>query len=422
MSRSEEINMEFDEMTNYLKHFPETGELLRSPVPVGLTVYEVNGHIHTPYSFSAFSDVAMIFKMAAKENIKILGINDFYTTSGYSEFLKYALENRIFPMFNIEFIALDRELQKKGVRVNDPNNPGRTYFSGKGLDFPESLDAAHVNIIEIVKIESLRQVETMVSKTNSVLADIHSDIRLDFQSIRKKYAQDLVRERHIAKALRISIFQKFPAIAGRKAFLSALYDGKEPKANLDSDSAVEIEIRNNLLKAGGKAFVEEDEKAFLRVDAVIDIIQNAGGIPCYPVLLDDPRGNITDYEVDKDALYKELSQKNIFCIELIPGRNDSVILEDFVKFFHSKGFIILFGTEHNTPDMVPLTVSCRHQVPLTDDLKNIGSEGACIIAAHQYLRAQESVSQVSQWHKLSIDQKNKLLTLGKAVVYHFLNI
>ena len=407
-------------MENFLKNFPGENELIRIPVPSGL-IYEVNGHIHTPYSFSAFSGVNPIFEMAVKEDIRILGINDFYTTGGFLEFHDNALENWVFPLFNIEFIALDRELQKKGIRVNDPNNPGRTYFSGKGLDFPESLDAAHYAAVEKVKAESLHQVQTMVEKTNEILAGLHPDLQLNYQEIRKNYARDLVRERHIAKALRIAIFEKFPSIAGRKEFLSALYEGKEVKADLESNSAVEIEIRNNLLKAGGRAFVEEDEKAFLSVDAVIDIILNAGGIPCYPVLLDDPKGMITDYEVDKESLYTELTGKNIFCMELIPGRNDATILGDFVRFFQSRGFIILFGTEHNTPDMIPLTVSCRNRVPLTDGLRKLSFESACILAAHQYLRAQGSESPVMRWNKLDSGQKNSILNLGKVVVYHFTN-
>ncbi len=407
-------------MDNFLKDFPPIGELLSTAIPEG-QIFEVNGHIHTPYSFSAFSGVNPIFEMAVNEDIKILGINDFYTTGGYLEFHDNAVENWVFPLFNIEFIALDRDLQKKGIRVNDPNNPGRTYFSGKGLDFPESLDSEHIAIVEQVKAESLRQVETMVTKTNSVLAEINSDIRLDYQDIRKNYARDLVRERHIAKALRISIAEKYPDFAERKSFLTALYGGKEPKANPESNSSVEIEIRNNLLKAGGRAFVEEDEKAFLSVDAVIDIISNAGGIPCYPVLLDDPKGNITDYEADRDALFADLSGKNIFCIELIPGRNDAGILVDFVRFFHSKGFIILFGTEHNTPDMIPLTVSSRNQEPLSDEMKKISFDGACIIAAHQYLRAQGLESQVMQWNHISKEEQKSILTLGRAVVYHFTN-
>lgn len=77
-----------------------------------------------------------IFRMAARENIAALGINDFYITSGYNAFHKGCVENGIFPLFNIEFTGLLEEEQKKGIRINDPNNPGRIYFCGKGLDYP----------------------------------------------------------------------------------------------------------------------------------------------------------------------------------------------------------------------------------------------------------------------------------------------
>ncbi len=407
-------------MENFLKHFPESGELLSSHLP-SAWLHEVNGHIHTPYSFSAFSDVAPIFEMATKENIKILGINDFYTTGGYPEFYDLSLKNKVFPLFNIEFIALDRDLQKQGIRVNDPNNPGRTYFSGKGLDFPETIDKKHAKKVQKVMLESLLQVKSMIEKTNLILGDINSGLQLDYDEIKKSYAREMVRERHIAKALRIAIFNKFPGIDERKGFLTLLYGGREPSANLENNSAVEIEIRNNMLKAGGRAFIEEDENAFLSIDAVIGIIQNAGGIPCYPVLLDDSKGNITNFEADKESLLARLSEKNIFCIELIPGRNDAAILENFVNFFHTKGFIILLGTEHNTPDMAPLTVSCRHLTPLSDELKRISFNGACVIAAHQYLRSKGMNSQVSSWNKLMPEQRGNILKLGKAVVYNFLN-
>jgi hypothetical protein len=112
-----------------------------------------------------------------------------------------------------------------------------------------------------------------------------------------------------------------------------------------------------------------------------------GGIPCYPVLLDDPSGQFTEFEADPEQLYNRLRTLGVECIELIPGRNDLNILKNFVEFFHDKGFVITFGTEHNTPEMQPLTVAARGGVPLDDSLKQIGWEGACIIAAHQYLRA-----------------------------------
>ena len=111
----------------------------------------------------------------------------------------------------------------------------------------------------------------------------------------------------------------------------------------------------------------------------------------------------------------------IECIELIPGRNDSVVLKSFVEFFHEKGFIITFGTEHNTPEMLPLTVTARGSVPLDGSLKKIAWEGACVIAAHQYLRADGRQGYVLPDGTHSIKQIRELISLGQLVIEYFLN-
>ena len=45
----------------------------------------VNAHLHTPYSFSAFDTLTDALNRAVAENVKVVGINDFYTTAGYGE-------------------------------------------------------------------------------------------------------------------------------------------------------------------------------------------------------------------------------------------------------------------------------------------------------------------------------------------------
>jgi len=404
-----------------LSHFPPPEELVKEPGLSGTAFYEVNGHIHTPYSFSAFSGVSPIFEMALRENVKILGINDFYVTEGYSEFYENALKNRIFPLFNIEFIALDRDMQKAGIRVNDPNNPGRTYLSGKGLDYPARLCEPEREMVESVKNEGHRQICTMIDKTNALLSEKQIDIRLDFTTILNQLARGLVRERHIAKALRMKIFSSYKNKEEKIKILTELYDERVPKANPEDAAATEMEIRNNLLKAGGRAFVEEDEKAFLTIAHVIEIITSSGGIPCYPVLLDDAKGNLTDFESDYENLYRELKSRNIFCIELIPGRNDFEVLKNFVGFFRGKGFIVLFGTEHNTPELIPLTVCCRQGAALDADLKQVSFEGACAIAAHQYYRAKGYNSPVTRWNDLDPQEKENVIQTGRSVIDHFIN-
>ena len=78
--------------------------------------------------------------------------------------------------------------------------------------------------------------------------------------------------------------------------------------------------------------MEEDEKSFLELKKIIRIIIKAGGIPCYPVLLDDPTGKCTEFESDPEKLYLSLKALGIECIELIPGRNDFNILIKEITF------------------------------------------------------------------------------------------
>ncbi len=382
------------------------------------TVYEVNGHIHTPHSFSAFKNIDEAFQMAENEGISVLGINDFYTTDGYEEFAGRAGSFKIFPLFNIEFMVLQEQLQESGILVNDPNNPGRTYFSGKGLRFPVKMSDHSLNKVKELQKESNRQTYEMVEKLNAFFAEKGIGLKFDPEELHRKLAKNLFRERHIAKAVRLAVFEKENSNRGRVGLLTKIFSGKEVRAGLDDNAGLENEIRGNLLKAGGAAFVPEDPKAFFSMDEVVDIITDAGGIPCYPVLLDNPRGECTHYESDKDYLLNELLKNNVYALELIPGRNDFKILKEFVTFFHKRGFVITFGTEHNTPQLDPLKISCRGGEPLDEELKMINLEGAAIIAAHQYLTSMGEEGYLKD-RKARTDEKEYFAELGKAVISWF---
>jgi hypothetical protein len=409
-------------MKNFLTEFPSLDILIKEVKGLSLPEFrEANGHIHTPYSFSAFSALETAFKMAVEEKIAVLGINDFYVTDGYDAFHKGCVKNKIFPLFNIEFIGLLREEQKKGIRINDPNNPGRIYFSGKGLDYPFKVGWLQRRQLSMVKKESQAQIKAMIAKLNLLIQQEKPEIGLSYSTIKKVYAHELVRERHIAKALRELVITSSHDEEVQLQFLEKLYGGKKSKAGMSKPAALENEIRANLLKSGGAAFVEEDENSFLELRKIIRIIIKAGGIPCYPVLLDDSSGRFTEFESDPEKLYKSLKKLGIECIELIPGRNDLDILKKFVNFFHKKGFIITFGTEHNTPEMMPLTVTTRGSVPLDDSLKKIAYEGTCVIAAHQYLRADGRQGYVLADGTHSVKQTRELINLGQLVIEYFLN-
>ena len=409
-------------MKSFLSDFPPFDALIKEMIGISYPAYrEANGHIHTPYSFSAFIGLDTAFKMAVAENIAVLGINDFYVTDGYSVFHEGCLAHKIFPLFNIEFIGLLKEEQKKGIRINDPNNPGRIYFSGKGLDYPFKVGWTQRRQLRKVKRESQVHIKAMITKLNHLIEHEKPALSLSYAAIKKEYAHELVRERHIAKALRELAVSISPAEEVQLHFLENLYGAKKSKTGLSNPAALENEIRSNLLKSGGAAFVEEDENSFLALKNIIKIIIKAGGIPCYPVLLDDPSGRCTEFESDPEKLYDSLKRLGIECIELIPGRNDIAILKNFVEFFYKKGFIITFGTEHNSPEMLPLTVTARGSKPLDESLKKIAWEGACVIAAHQYLRAGGRQGYVLPDGTHHTEQMRELMNLGQLVIEYFIN-
>lgn len=383
-------------------------------------VLDVNAHIHTPYSFSAFENIPQTFNMAAEEGVSVLGINDFYTMDGYAEFNEQAEKSSVFPLFNIEFIGLNQEDQKNGIRVNDPNNPGRTYFSGKGLAFPVKLEEPYASQLSSVKAETLKQVEEMVAKTNGILKEMGEDFSLSMEEIFEKYAVDQVRERHIAKVIRIKAYDKYTSVEDRKAFFKKLYGGKDSSVDFSDINAIENEIRGALLKAGGRAFVEEDPKAFLDVTDVKTIILKAGGIPTYPLLADNKDGGYTDFEEDKEKLLAVLNERGIYSIEFIPGRNGLQLLKEYAEFFWSNKIVVTFGTEHNTPALIPVKIDTRGGVDLDDDLKAINYAGACVTAAHQYLVSKGEEGYVDSNGVAKQDKLDEFVALGKAVIEHYL--
>jgi len=344
---------------------------------------KVNAHLHTPYSFSAFESIPQALDMALNEDVKVVGINDFYSTDGYAEWDAECRRRKLFPLFNIEFISLQQDDQRNGVKVNDPNNPGRTYLSGKGLAYPTVLSGKCAGQLEDVRRESNRQVKAMCAKLNELIG---SHFSLDIDKIERELTKGNIRERHLAKALRIEAYLHFNEDeAAIRAFFEDIFGGRALKSPVEDFAGVENEIRGNLLKAGGAAFVAEEPKAFLPLDDVQQIILAAGGIPTYPFLADDAKGEFTDFERDLALAAKTLKERGIVSAEFITTRNSLQVLERYAGYLWDEGFVVTFGSEHNTPAMEPVELFARGGVALSARLLEIGYKGACIVAAHQEL-------------------------------------
>ena len=378
---------------------------------------KVNAHLHTPYSFSAFASIDDALDRAVAENVEIVGINDFYTAAGYAEWAEGCAKRGLSPLFGIEFISLNEADQRDGLRVNDPANAGRTYISGKGLPYPFTLDEPYNSQLQNVICESNAQVEAMTEKLNAFLKEKNIAISLNFKDITENLTHGLVRERHLAKALRMSVYEKLNNDAESiKMLFIKIFDDKSLKSEISDIAGVENEIRANLLKSGGAAFVPETSQAFLPTETVQKIILAAGGIPTYPFLADDAKGNYTDFEADLQQVAKTLTERNFHSVEFITTRNDLNLLEKYASYLYEQGFVVTFGSEHNTPAMEPIELFARGGAPLTEKLKEINYKGACVIAAHQKLVNQGIRGYVDSNGKADRTKREEFERMGREII------
>ena len=117
--------------------------------------------------------------------------------------------------------------------------------------------------------ESNAQVEAMCRKLNGILLKVNAGFILDIRWIKNTLTKGMFRERHLAKALRLKVYETCENDEEKiKTTFSKIFGGKELKSLLNDVAGVENEIRGILLKAGGGAFVPEDPKAFLPLKTV----------------------------------------------------------------------------------------------------------------------------------------------------------
>lgn len=398
---------------SFLEHFPDRATLLESArEELDFPALKVNNHIHSPFSFSAFGSIEQAVRMASDEEVKVLGINDFYVTDAYGEFIEKCRKYRLFPLLNVELIGISKEDQAAGIRVNDPANPGRTYISGKGLAYPSILPRDQQEKLDGVVKESNIQVAKMIDLLNRWLEFQQAGFSLSVDEIMKEHAMLLLRERHVTKALRLKLEESAEDDDAFYRLLEQVYGGLSSEKKREDIAGIEDELRSRLLKAGAPAFVPEDDKAFMQLDEIIGIIKDAGGIPTYPMLLDGAGGGITEFEKDRGKLLEVLRERGIRSVEMIPLRNRMEVLKSYAEYFYEQGFIVSFGTEHNTTAMLPLTVRAKHSEALDERLVQISFNGAACLAAHQYLCMKEGPG----YRQV---ERSEMEHLGRAVLDHY---
>ena len=342
----------------------------------------VNAHIHLPPNFSAFTTVEDAIECARAEGISVLGASNYYDFTVYREFDRRAEVAGIHPLHGLEIIALDPTLQAAGVKVNDPGNPGRFYLCGKAIVRHDPLDPAAADDIAWIRRSDTARMEAMAARMDDACRAAGHPVGLDADAIRRDVAAEagadpgtvVLQERHVARAFERALRRAVPEERFAEA-LSAVCGA--PVAATDPAGAQNA-LRSHLMKAGKPAYVEEK---FVDFDTAVRIVLALGGIPSYPTLVDGANP-ICPFEADLDALVAELKARGIHAAELIPIRNSPEVLSRTVKAFRSAGMIVTAGTEHNTPDRLPVAPRCVGGAPIPGEINAIFLEGARVLVGH----------------------------------------
>ena len=348
--------------------------------------FRANSHLHLPPNFSAFDTVTQAVELAAEQNVRVVGANNYYDYHVYGEFAERCANAGIFPLFGIEIIALLDDLVQAGVKLNDPGNPGKMYVCGKGITQYDQMTAEAAELLGTIRHNDSARMEAMTTRLAEIFAVAGLNTGLDAEAVKRqivaRHGSPLstvyLQERHIAQAFQEAVFAQI-LVGERGAFLEKLF-GTPSKAKPDDAAALQNEIRSYLMKADKPAFVPE---TFVGFDHAYKLILALGGIPCYPVLADGANP-ICPYESDVDALIAATRARNVFCTEFIPVRNTPEVLTRYVPALRRAGFVVTAGTEHNTRDLIPLAPTCLDGEPLPSEINAIFCEGACVVAAHQH--------------------------------------
>jgi predicted metal-dependent phosphoesterase TrpH len=350
---------------------------------------KVNSHIHLPPNFSAFQTVAAAIELSAAQGVRVLGVSNYYDYEVYGDFVEGARRAGIFPLFGLEIICLIDGLVKKGVKINDPGNPGKMYVCGKGITRFAPFSAEANRLLGIIRHNDGTRMREVIDKLSEVLAERGLPIRLnetdliDMVAKRHHCPRERIhlQERHVCQAFQEAIFANVPADERMETLTRALGLTSPPKFGPEDAVKIQNEIRAQLMKAGKPAYVAE---TFVSFEEAYRLILELGGIPAYPTLADGATP-ICPFEAPVEKLIAEIKDRGFTCAEFIPIRNTPEVLGQYVRAMRTAGLIVTAGTEHNTLDLLPIEPACLNGAPIPEDLREIFWEGACVVAAHEFL-------------------------------------
>lgn len=320
---------------------------------------DTNNHVHTTYSFSAYSPTAAVWK-AYQSGLATVGIVDHDSIRGAREFIQagdiLGITTTVGAEIRLSFAGTPLE----GRTLNNPDEPTVAYVACHGVphDQIERFDALLSRIRELRNARNREQVERLngLLRGTGVLLDFDADV------VPVSMADDggSITERHIlyalARKIEAAVGRGEPLIAFLEEKLGTPVKGRARELLLATDYEHYAFDVLNVLKSGlvPKFFIAGGADS-LPVGEVVPQLREMGIIPTYCYLGDvgeSPTGDKKAQKFEDDYLeeiFPVLRGLGFEAIAYMPSRNTDAQLERVMRDCAEHGFMEISGEDINQP-------------------------------------------------------------------------
>lgn len=320
---------------------------------------DTNNHVHTTYSFSAYSPTAAIWK-AYQSGLATVGIVDHDSVSGAREFIEagdiLGITTTVGAEIRLSFAGTPLE----GRTLNNPDEPTVAYVACHGVPHSQ-IDRFDELLSEIRRRRNVRNRE-QVNKLNAVLSG--SGISLDFDEdvvpVSMNADGGSVTERHIlyalARKIEAAVGRGEPLIAFLENRLGLAVSGRARDLLLDTSyEHYAFDVLNVLKSELVPKFFVAGGADSMPVGEIVPKLREMGIIPTYCYLGDvgeSPTGDKKAQKFEDDyleELFPVLRSLGFEAVAYMPSRNTEEQLDRVMKDCAEFGFMEISGEDINQP-------------------------------------------------------------------------
>lgn len=320
---------------------------------------DTNNHVHTTYSFSAYSPSAAVWQ-AYQSGLGTVGIVDHDSVSGAREFIEAGDILGITTTVGAEIRLSFENTPLAGRTLNNPDEPTVAYVACHGVPHTQidNLDA----LLQEIRIARNERNRRQVDRLNELLdgTGVVLDFDEDVIPISMYHDGGSITERHILYALARKIEEKTgrgqPLIDFLENKLDVPVRGKARNMLLDEGyEHYEFDVLN-VLKSElvPKFFIAAGEDS-MPVEKVVPKLRKMGIIPTYCYLGDvgeSPTGDKKAQKFEDDYLeeiFPVMRDLGFEAIAYMPSRNTDEQLARVIRDCEENGFMEISGEDINQP-------------------------------------------------------------------------